>query len=153
MIPQRVTGGLDAATAARLAAIHAAAFAPTGARGWSADEIQDMAAADGGVLVLAEQGFALGRVLGDEAELLRAPVEPAAQGIGLGLNLVEKITHEMIRIGANSVYLEVCEHNIRALSIYLRIGYLHAGRRKAYYRCGEKAADAIIMVKKSTDCP
>ncbi|MBV7408701.1 GNAT family N-acetyltransferase [Maritimibacter sp. DP1N21-5] len=126
-----------------LAAIHAGAF--PGERGWSAREIEDLATSKGGVLVTHASGFALGRNIAGEVELLTIAVLPEAQGQGVGRDLLAAFEAQS---GTAVAFLEVAEDNTPARALYERAGWRETGRRKGYYTRGpDRAVDAILMTK------
>lgn len=128
----------------RLAAIHAAAF--TVQRPWSAAEISDLAAAKGAVLVAEDHGFALGRAMFDEVELLTIAVDPAAHRQGIGARLLASFVTAAAAMGATRGFLEVAEDNLAAQALYRKAGWRVSGRRKGYYRDAQGAPlDAILM--------
>ena len=105
----------------------------------------------GVALVLAEQGgtatgFALMRVIADEAELLLLAVDPSAQGRGVGRAMVNHFIASARAKGASRLYLEVRDGNM-AVSLYNAAGFTPAGRRRAYYKgpAGERH-DALTLV-------
>ena len=78
-------------------------------------------------------GFIVGRVLGDEWEIENVVVAKAAQGQGLGWQLMQKLL-DLARIrSARSAFLEVRESNRAARRLYEKSGFVPAGRRKSYY--------------------
>lgn len=97
-------------------------------------------------LVALEQGFLLGRVIADEAELLTVAVRPEAQGQGIGNRLVAAFLAEAAKRGAAQAFLEVAETNSAARALYSRAGFAETGRRKGYYSTvGGPSVDAILM--------
>jgi ribosomal-protein-alanine N-acetyltransferase len=135
------------ALAARLSALHHAAFAAD-SRGWSAEEIAALAGAAGAVLALAgteaqPEGFALGRAVAGEAELLTIAVRPEARRRGHGAALLRAVERDAAARGAATLFLEVSERNAAACALYRRFGYVARGRRPLYY--GD--ADALLLSK------
>lgn len=132
-------------TAAEMAALHALAFAGQG-RAWPEAEI---AALLGDPLVFAVTrpgGFALGRAVAGEAELLTLATDPARRRQGLGRALLGAFEEEAARRGAQEVFLEVAEDNSAAWALYRAAGYAETGRRRGYYRRdGAVPADALIL--------
>lgn len=127
-----------------LAAIHAAAF--TDPRPWSAPEIAVLLAGPGVFVVAEPQGFAMGRVILDEAEVLTIAVAPEAQGQGIGTRLMGGFAAEAVTRGAVRGYLEVSAHNRAARAVYARAGWVECGRRKGYYRDpAGSPVDAVLM--------
>ena len=136
----------------RIAEIHAASFA----HGWSGREIEHMLV-DGHVAdvvvcpaLIGEvlTGFAISRVVGDEAELLTIALDAEIRGRGIGISLLRKHGARARRAGAERLFLEVAEDNHPALALYRRIGFVPIGRRKGYYPGEGPAArrrDAVTM--------
>lgn len=101
-----------------------------------------LARRDGDVL-----GFALARLVADEAELLLLAVKTAGQRRGVGRILIEHFEDEATARGASRLHLEVREGN-HALSLYERAGFSLVGRRRDYYS-GQKGDryDALTLAK------
>ncbi|MBJ7447282.1 MAG: GNAT family N-acetyltransferase [Brevundimonas sp.] len=133
-----------AATAGRLADLHAQAFdAPWGAKAF--DDLLDQS----GVFALeAADGFILMRVVADEAEILTLAVRPAARQAGLGLRLVEQACVVAVSQGATRLFLEVADDNVTARALYAKAGFTEAGRRAGYYgRRDGSRVDALVLTK------
>ncbi len=129
-----------------LAALHARCF--TSPRPWSAGEFAALLEEPAVFLLAGAHGFALGRVIADEAELLTIAVAPEARGRGLGHRLMAGFEAEAARRGAARAFLEVAEDNDAALRLYKARGYRESGRRRGYYRRRRgPAADAVLMVR------
>lgn len=129
-----------------LAAIHAAAF--TDPRPWSAAEFAALLDGSGVFLCAEAEGFVLGRVILDEAEVLTLAVLPAAQGRGIGTRLMAAFARHARGLGAARGFLEVAAHNGPARAVYARTGWVECGRRKGYYRDAAGApGDAVLMVR------
>jgi ribosomal-protein-alanine N-acetyltransferase len=125
--------------AARLAALHAAAFD----RPWSAGEIAALMATPGVfALTIDLQGFILCRSIAGEAEILTVAVDPAARRGGVGRALVEAAAGLAAQDGAESLFLEVAHDNTAALALYASAGFERVGLRRGYYASG---ADAVVM--------
>ena len=92
-------------------------------------------------------GFALGRIVGDEAELLLLAVDRSSQGKGVGQMLLDRFAAVATSKGAEQLHLEVREGN-HAVSLYRRNGYREVGRRRNYYsgRDGQ-LFDALTLAK------
>lgn len=130
-----------------LAALHAASFPAE--RGWTADEFAGLLA-DPHVFTMAARGdapgFAVGRAVVGEAELLTLAVAPEARRQGLGRALLAAFEAEARDRGAQAAFLEVAADNAAAIALYSGAGYAERGRRPAYYpRSGRPAADALLM--------
>lgn len=84
-------------------------------------------------------GYALGRVVAGEAEVLRVAVHPAHRRQGLGRALLRALH---AACAAEEVFLEVRAGNTAAIALYEAEGYARVGRRPGYYADGE---DAVVM--------
>ncbi|MXO99719.1 GNAT family N-acetyltransferase [Altererythrobacter xixiisoli] len=96
-------------------------------------------------------GFTLSRCVTDEEELLLIAVSPQFRGKGLGGKLLGSTISASWNRGMTRVFLEMREHN-PAERLYLRHGFVRAGRRPDYYRNGvSDPIDAItFMLVKNT---
>lgn len=98
------------------------------------------------VLVIGEeqqvQGFIIGRLAGDQWEIENIAVERNLQRRGLGRQLLRAFL-ERARQRGSAVFLEVRESNLAARNLYSALGFVPAGRRKAYYRTPEE--DAVVL--------
>ena len=94
-------------------------------------------------------GFALARLVADEAELLLLAVKTAGQRRGIGRILLEHFEDQAVARGAARLHLEVREGN-HALSLYEQGGFGLVGRRRDYYS-GQKGDryDALTLAKKA----
>jgi ribosomal-protein-alanine N-acetyltransferase len=103
----------------------------------------------------AEQvlGFALARLVADEAELLLLAVKTADQRRGVGRILLEHFEDTAKARGATHLHLEVREGN-HALSLYEQAGFGLVGRRRDYY-CGQSGDryDALTLAKSVEKLP
>ena len=129
-----------------LAALHALCFETP--RPWAANEFASMLASKGVFLHTTDSGFALGREIAGEVELLTLAVDPAQQRQGNGRILLAGFETEATRRGARDAFLEVSQINAAARALYHTAGYTESGRRAAYYTppSGPKIA-AIVMRK------
>lgn len=135
--------------AAWLAAIHKTGFE----RGWDAVEFESLLVDRHVVCHLARPGgrgeptgFALSRLVADEAEILTVAVVPAARGKGLARQILQPHLERLAARGAVHVVLEVAHDNVAALRLYEAFGFSEVGRREAYYaRAGATPATALLM--------
>lgn len=134
-----------------MAAIYAAAFDDS--RPWSCDEIRTLLGARGVFSATTAAGFALGRIIADEVELLTIAVHPTAQCSGQGRALLTAIETTAIAKGGETLFLEVAEDNAAAIRLYTRARYVPNGRRKGYYRHGDRVVDAVLMSKSLCPAP
>ncbi len=132
---------LAAADLPRLVELEAACF-PEGP--WSARALDGCWAGPavgverGGALV----GYAIGRLVVDEVELLRTGVHPDHRRAGLGVALTVAFLDACLARGATAAQLEVRVGNAAAIAVYARAGFATVGRRPRYYADGE---DALLM--------
>ncbi|HLK24613.1 MAG TPA: GNAT family N-acetyltransferase [Caulobacteraceae bacterium] len=131
-----------------MAAAHALSFDTP----WSAADIAALLASPGvfGLIVRhgAEvAGFALGRAVAGEAELLTLAVAPSRRRQGLGAALVEAVAARAVAAGAMRLFLEVAADNAAALALYEGAGFAPVGRREAYYRRADGAAHALVLAR------
>ncbi|MEM9342931.1 MAG: GNAT family N-acetyltransferase [Pseudomonadota bacterium] len=119
------------------------ATAMTSTRPWTAEEISDLIADPTVFHVSLPDGFALGRVAADEAELLTIAVNPTAQRRGVGTALLSLFEQAAQDRGAARAFLEVADDNAPARALYAKHGWAPSGRRPGYY----KGADALILSK------
>ncbi|HEY9037579.1 MAG TPA: GNAT family N-acetyltransferase [Roseovarius sp.] len=130
-----------------LARLHGRAFAGQG-RGWSAEEFADLLASPLTCLSAAPHGFALSRVIADEAELLTLATDPDHRRQGVATALLIAIEAEVAARGAARHFLEVAADNGGAHALYARAGYVQTGRRAGYYaRPNGTSVDALLMEK------
>ena len=127
-------------------------FDPRFGEAWTISQCAGLLPLPGVWLTLARAndevlGFALARLVADEAELLLLAVKAAGQRRGIGRILLEHFEDEAAARGATQLHLEVREGN-HALSLYDQAGFRLVGRRRDYY-CGEKGDryDALTLAK------
>ena len=129
-----------------LATIHGDAF--VGSRGWSAHEFAELLSSPFCFLVGNEDGFAIGRVIADEAELLTIATPPSVQRSGFGRQCLTEFHREAAARGAISAFLEVAEDNTSAIALYESAGWSQTAVRKGYYaRLGANPVDARILTR------
>jgi ribosomal-protein-alanine N-acetyltransferase len=112
-------------------------FEPCYGEAWTAPQCAGLLPMPGVWLTLARQGedvvgFALGRIVAREAELLLLAVKAKAQGRGIGKQLLEIFINASTERGAERLHLEVREGN-HAVNLYERCGFTQVGRRRNYY--------------------
>ncbi|MGH1368282.1 MAG: GNAT family N-acetyltransferase [Maritimibacter sp.] len=131
--------------ATEYARIYEAAF--VGGRGWSADEIARLISAPGGFVVHTDHGFAIGRSIAGEAEVLTLAVDPSKQRRGQGRRLLGLFEAAAQNAGARDLFLEVAADNAPARGLYTSHGWRDVGRRSGYYARPDGAVDAVLMGK------
>ena len=128
-----------------LAAIHASAFAETGARAWSADEIHALIERPTATVFIAENGFLVIDVVASEAEILTFAVTRAAQRRGTGRALLDFALKWMGKNAVSRCFLEVADYNVTAISLYTAFQFRGISRRPAYFRRRSGVVDALVM--------
>ncbi len=96
-------------------------------------------AADGKVI----SGFAVGKVLGDEAEIESVVVREGMRRQGLGSTLCRAVMEWAREHDACTVVLEVRQGSAGAVQLYGGLGFVTVGRRTRYYK--EPIEDAVLM--------
>lgn len=131
-------------TPAALAALHARCLSTP--RPWTAAEFAALLADASVFLCTRPQGFALGRVVAGEAELLTLAVAPEARRRGTGTALLDAFQARALALGARTAHLEVAASNTAARALYLAAGWTETGRRPRYFRCPDGTReDALIL--------
>jgi ribosomal-protein-alanine N-acetyltransferase len=129
-----------------------AAQAPTAAN-WSKESYLKFAHEEGSFVIVLEvaseiNGFLVGRLAADQAELLNLAVTATHRRKGTGKALLSNALREWRSRGAKAVYLEVRESNTGAIAFYERHGFTAVAQRKGYYRDPDEPA--LTMVRKLT---
>ncbi|GFE63304.1 GNAT family N-acetyltransferase [Litoreibacter roseus] len=133
-------------TPAKLAALHKICF--TSPRPWSVTEFSDMLGSRGVFLLTAPDGFLLGRLIADEAELLTVAVHPDRRGHGIGRKLIEGFLDTALDEGAADAFLEVASDNAIAINLYKSAGFTEINRRTGYYMQPDgTSVDAVLMTR------
>lgn len=128
-------------------------FEPAFGEAWTAPQCAGLLPMPGVWLTLARQGdepigFALGRIVADEAELLLLAVKQKDQGKGVGKSLLSTFAEKAQSKGATTLHLEVRDGN-HAVNLYKFFGFFEVGRRRNYYTGGNgEAFDAITLLKR-----
>ncbi|MCV6596292.1 MAG: GNAT family N-acetyltransferase [Mangrovicoccus sp.] len=127
-----------------MAALHGRCF--TMPRPWSAAEFAALCSDAAVLSALSPAGFALGRAVAGEAELLTLAVAPEARRQGAGRALLAEYESQARAHGAAESFLEVAVDNDGAIALYRRAGYVEAGQRRGYFRGPDGArVDALVM--------
>ncbi len=119
-------------------AVMTVAFDPRFGEAWSASQARSIMAMPGTWLVIGRLGdnpvgFALVRVVLDEAELMLLAVSPDHQRSGFGQSILQHVL-ELLRSGdCARCFLEVRDGN-PAKHLYDGTGFVEYSRRKHYYR-------------------
>ena len=90
-------------------------------------------------------GYLLAMMIDGEAEILSIGVTPDRQRQGVGKRLLQHFFEHGTSQNMTRVVLEVAEDNAPALGLYRDFGFVAFGRRKGYYKQGNRKIDAIMM--------
>jgi [ribosomal protein S18]-alanine N-acetyltransferase len=123
---------------------------------WPPESYAKLAESPGGLVLVCDAsgqpvGFVAARQAADEAEILNIAVHRDLRGKGVASALLLAALDEFRRSAIASVFLELRESNLPALTLYNRHGFTPSGRRKAYYH--HPTEDAISMLRKLTGSP
>lgn len=121
-------------------AIMAEAFDPQFGEAWTRSQCLGIMAMPGVWLTIAETGgvavgFALSRIIVDEAELLLLATRPVERRRGVAGALLRAVLADAQAGGAVALHLEVRNGN-DAIKLYTSIGFSKVGVRRDYYRGG-----------------
>lgn len=137
-----------------LAALHASCFDDA----WSVGAMADVLASPGAFACIAlptgepepsPAGFALARVVADEAELLSLGVHPSARRQRIGQALLDEVIRRADRLGATTLFLEVAETNEAARLLYVANGFSAVGRRPDYYQRSNTVPVAALTLRRA----
>ena len=102
------------------------------------------------VLVAVEDGRIVGHLslelAGYGVASLGMEVARASRGRGVGRALLAEAVATARRLGAHKMALQVWPHNVAALALYRRVGFVEEGRlRRHYPRRNGELWDAVVM--------
>ena len=117
---------------------------------WTRGHLRDALASGYWAQCLRAQDELLGYVVAmpgvQETHLLNITVAPARQGQGWAHMLLDALCLWSRRQGAEWLWLEVRESNLRALQVYERYGFRRVGLRKDYYPADRQQREhAVVM--------
>lgn len=143
--------------ATSMAIVHAACFD----RAWSQADMQTHLEAGPTIAFVAAlrhstdiAGFALARLVAQEAEILSIAVRPELRRSGIAATLLTRIETEIGLRGGGDLFLEVAADNEAAIALYGAAGLRAGGRRVGYYtRSASPAVDAIVLTKRISPWP
>jgi len=110
---------------------------------WQAADFADLKKS-GCDIIASQNSFIVWRTVTDEAELISIGVRPDARRGGVASALMQLMEHDAKQNGAKTIFLEVDESNIPAISLYQKSGFTNIGTRPHYYENGH---NAVIMKK------
>ena len=129
-------------------------FDPAYGEAWTSAQCAGLMPMPGVWLSLARSGddvigFALGRIVLKEAELLLLAVRQDGQRKGIGRMLLDRFILVAASRGADRLHLEVRAGN-PAMNLYLKAGFAEVGRRKNYYTGSDgQIYDALTLTRAS----
>lgn len=88
-------------------------------------------------------GFLFAHLVLDEVQVANLGLRRIYRGCGIGRAFCQKVFSDLERRGYRRISLEVHDSNVRARSLYRRIGFQVDGVRRGYY--AERKEDAILM--------
>ncbi|OSP56078.1 hypothetical protein BV911_03840 [Pseudoruegeria sp. SK021] len=130
-----------------MADLHGLCF--TTPRPWSTVEFTDILNQRGVFSVSAASGFALGRALAGEVELLTLAVDPAHRRCGTGARLLAQFEQAARARQSTEAFLEVADDNAAARALYARAGYVQVGQRPGYYQPKTGPAIPALILRKA----
>lgn len=131
------------------AALHARCF--TSPRPWTEAEFAVFLENPNAVFCDKPGGFALGRVVLDEAELLTIAIAPEHRRKGRARSVLTGFLSLATARGASMCFLEVAASNCAALGLYHGAGFRESGRRRGYYvQADGPPVDAILLSRRLT---
>lgn len=93
-------------------------------------------------------GYFIADCVLDESTLMNICVAPAAQGQGLGRQLMEHYLAACAERGITQHWLEVRASNVKAQALYVSVDYQEYGQRHNYYPSAKGGEDAVLMAFK-----
>lgn len=90
-------------------------------------------------------GYAVVMLVAGEAHLLNLSVARAAQGRGVGGQLLDALMAAALAQGAHDMLLEVRPSNTAGRALYARAGFNQLGVRKNYYPARDGREDALVL--------
>ncbi|MEM9027925.1 MAG: GNAT family N-acetyltransferase [Pseudomonadota bacterium] len=141
----------DPSHAARIAALHHIVFrseTPSSA-------IQDLLSDSGAMAFMATSagaktlvGYVMGRIAGDDAEILWVGVDTPWRKCGVGSLLLRGFERAAANVDVRRIVFEVAVDNEAALALYKKAGFERVGTRDGYYqRSDGDQVDAAVLAK------
>ncbi len=90
-------------------------------------------------------GYALLSVAAGEAHILNVVIDSTQRSQGLGKQLVKRLIDQARWHRVERIFLEVRVSNAIARRLYICLGFLEIGTRKAYYPGRQSREDAVVM--------
>ena len=90
-------------------------------------------------------GFAGIKYVLNDADIMNIVVKKSKRKLGIGSLLLKNIIELCKKLNVSTLFLEVNEKNLPAISLYKKFGFEEVGFRKNYY----KENNAIVMKKEN----
>ena len=117
-------------------------------RPWSEIEYKNLLDTDTVRSFHTKNGFLIGRVVDQDAEILNVIIHPDYRRLGKASKLIGLFEKEAKDAGSSRCFLEVAESNSSAKKLYSALGYLKVGQRHNYYNFVDgRKDDAVILSK------
>ena len=117
-------------------------------RPWSEFEYKKLLDTNTSRLFHTKNGFLIGRVIDQDAEILNVIIHPDYRRLGKASKLIGTFEKDAKDAGSLRCFLEVAESNSSAKKLYSALGYLKVGQRNNYYKFVDgRKDDAVILSK------
>ena len=90
-------------------------------------------------------GFVMARLVAGEAEILTIAVAKSERRSGLGRKLMNEVLRLLHMQRAESLFLEVDETNVAAVTLYRKLGFREVAKRPSYYEGPAGRTNALVM--------
>ena len=117
-------------------------------RPWSEIEYKDLLDTSTSRLFHTKNGFLIGRVIDQDAEILNVIIHPDYRRLGKASKLIGTFEKEAKDAGSLMCFLEVAESNSPAKKLYSALGYLKVGQRNNYYKFLNGRKDNAVILSK-----
>jgi len=139
--------------AAHLARLHGLCFAPLPETPWSENSFRTILGMPTTFSLVARQdendasALLVGRLAGDEAEILTLCVAPGIRRTGVARGLLDACFGHVG--GKTRIVLEVAVDNTAAIALYESVGFLLVGLRPDYYAGQDRKVDALVYARRA----
>ena len=117
-------------------------------RPWSEIEYKNLLDTNTSRLFYTKNGFLIGRVIDQDAEILNVIIHPDYRRLGKASKLIGTFEKEAKDSGSLRCFLEVAESNSSAKKLYSALGYLKVGQRNNYYKFVDGHKDNAAILSK-----
>ena len=117
-------------------------------RPWSEFEYKKLLDTNTSRLFHTKNGFLIGRVIDQDAEILNVIIHPDYRRLGKASKLISAFEKEAKDAGSLRCFLEVAESNSSAKKLYSALGYLKVGQRNNYYKFVDGRKDNAVILSK-----